>query len=166
MTLSQGCESKAPQPHMTKLNLYTSPHMQLSVDEARQMLEWRWTAHFAPSKQLRASLENICATLKSVGARRWLLDHTHMKVVGPEDQDWIVSTWLPSWIRDTNPDTRCRVAVVNSRDHFGRISTVRIVKRVMASVGDLSVEIFDDLQSAEHWLNQDDTESNPARSAS
>lgn len=137
-----------------KMNIFESPHVAISVDHHRHILEWRWTAHFAPSKQLRTILQNACPALRTHGLRRWLLDHTHMKVVGPEDQEWIVTTWLPSWITDVRPEARCRVAVVQSHDHFGKLSTLRICQRIMARMSGLSLEVFEDTHTAEAWLEQ------------
>jgi hypothetical protein len=108
-----------------------------------------WTRLFAPSRRLRPVLGEAAAFLRAHPPRRWLSDHSFMKVIAPEDVDWIVDEWLPIWCE---PNSMKRAAFVRSTDYFGGRATASLVRRIAQRCPRLPLELFATREEAEQWV--------------
>jgi hypothetical protein len=123
---------------------------------------WR---RFTPSRDLRAILVQLRVAFgSSPPPPRWLLDHTRMKVVSPEDQTFILDEWLAPWTAVTPCRQPARVAFVRALDMFGQRSVERLAAQLKQTYPTIAVRVFHGPRPAREWLLADDdlADSNPA----
>ena len=132
--------------------LVSSPYVEILYEPNSHRLVIVWNPVFTPSRQLRPILLSVCEFLRVHQPRRWLCDHSAMRIVSPEDQEWVVSDWVPTWCVGRGDSDR-RVAVVKSRDVFGLRSVTNVTRRIANDKSRLALRLFDTRRDAEEWLD-------------
>jgi hypothetical protein len=114
-------------------------------DSRTACIELDWQG-YATSIQFRTVAEQLLTGMQATGAGKVLDDHSHMKMLGEEDQNWVMDSWLErallagfkAW------------AVVRSSDYFNRLSTQSLFDRIERKR--LATASFDDREAASAWL--------------
>jgi len=127
-----------------------TPHVSVRWHAGSRVVELAWTPTFAPSRALRAALTELVPSLRTLSATRWLCDHHHLRIVGPEDLGWVLTQWMPSW--SAASESACSIAVVQATDFFGRRSTTRFFEEVRARRPAARLQVFDARGPALAWL--------------
>jgi hypothetical protein len=81
---------------------------------------------------------------------RWLCDHAAMRIISPEDQNWLFEQWMPALCQAWRGQP-ARIAVVKANDLFGLRSTLNVAAKLMERRC-LDVALFDARNEAQHWL--------------
>lgn len=106
------------------------------------MVQWHG---YATSTQIRKVAESQLQLMKEHKLTKVLSDNKELKGVSMEDQQWIITEWLPRALRIGY--SAC--ATLLSKDYFNRIVNEDLVSKV----GDqLTIQYFDDVEKAAEWL--------------
>jgi hypothetical protein len=115
-------------------------------------LEITWGNLFMPSKRLRPTFDAVRDFVQQRKPRRWLCDHSSMRIISPEDQDWLIEQWIPDWRQPGVSPCVQRLAVVRSTDLFGQRATDAMTNRLRREQPALEVQQFDQRADAGAWL--------------
>jgi hypothetical protein len=138
--------------------LYENEYAVISHNETERSLDLAWRA-FAPSRCFRRIFADLADLLRARRKPRlWLCDHSLAKIIGPEDQTWLIDEWLPaSWATIGGGVVR-RLAVVRAHDYFGRLSVEKISSRLSERCASLRTAIFECRAEASDWLQRGEVE--------
>lgn len=114
-------------------------------DSQTACIELAWQG-YATSAQFRTVVEQLLIGMQATGAGKVLDDHTHMKMLGEVDQNWVMDNWLE---RAMQAGFKAW-AVVRSNDYFNRLSTQNLFDRIDRK--QLPTASFDDRDAANAWL--------------
>jgi hypothetical protein len=109
------------------------------------LLTWKG---FISSPNYRETLEKSLEIAKKNRIKNWISDIRLMKVLGPKDQEWAGTDWLP---RAVAAGCYHKQAVIMAEDLFGELSA----KKILATVQDQQIEIqnFVKVEDAKKWLS-------------
>lgn len=101
---------------------------------------------YATSDQFRKGTELMLELLKKYKASKVLADTTEMVLIGSDDQEWIISDFLP---RATESGFKA-IALIKPDSYFNVVALNTLAERI--SLNNLQIKMFDDMQEAENWL--------------
>jgi hypothetical protein len=106
----------------------------------------KWKA-WANSSEYRAAQEVILEAIRENRAARNLIDSTDRKVFSPEDQQWLVESWMPR----AEAAGRRWTAIVLPKSALGRTIAENIDSYPRSRL--ITVEHFETLELATAWLS-------------
>lgn len=123
------------------------PYLSISWDGLHQHVYTQWKA-FANSAELRAGLLKGIRAIREHKAVAYVSDTRKVKVIVPDDQQWIKETWLPQAVGAGLK----RIAFVTAPTGLGKL-TVEDVAGLID--GDrLQSGTFDSMAAARKWVSE------------
>jgi hypothetical protein len=126
------------------------------IDNQYILAEWRnderifyykWKG-FVPGPQMRANLDQVLTEFAKGQTTLILQDLTLVKLVAPNDQEWVTVNWIP---RAIAAGMR-KVALLTPTSIFGQMATNNVNVNLKINGIDLHNQFFDDYAKAEAWL--------------
>lgn len=135
-------------------DLFKGEACTIRYDPELNCIELKWHG-YATSRQFRLVAEHLLIAMRITGTGNVLDDHTHMKMLGQEDQMWILENWLP---RACQEGFRT-CAVIHALDYFNRLTTRNVFSQIDP---DAVLSAFFNSRAAAHaWLLQFSTVTSP-----
>lgn len=128
--------------------VYESAFLRIQHDAAFRTLELEWL-DFANSEQVRMGMLEGLGHAHRLHARAWIGNLKRMRVIRPQDQQWIYETWFP---RFAQLGIR-RLAIVESDDKLNRMGVAQIMQHAVGSVP-LATAYFQDVEAARTWASR------------
>ncbi|UOQ98781.1 hypothetical protein MUN81_04640 [Hymenobacter sp. 5317J-9] len=117
-------------------------------------LHLHWSGAPMTSPEFRALYVHAHNLLRRFQLRGILADHSAMPAApDPADRDWLLNTWLPSVIEDTNFE---RYAVVPTLSPEHRLHTPDVAKQLRRLV---KTAFFEEVPPAAAWLREEEVPS-------
>jgi len=129
------------------------------IDNKYLTAEWRnngriffyaWKG-FVPGLQMRSLLDDLLAEYAKGDTPLMLQDLTMVKAVGPEDQAWIYTNWMP---RAIAAGMR-KVAILTPASAFGQMAASNVSIRAKINGLEIYNQFFAEYAEAEAWLLAD-----------
>ncbi len=114
-------------------------------DHSIRAVVMEWSGYFT-SAQFRAHTLEMFETLKQHGCTRVLALVREMLIIGMEDREWLLNSFLPRAI--AAGFTRC--AILAPRHHFNRVAIEEILRH--ADRSRLTTALFETEDEARRWL--------------
>lgn len=125
--------------------LFENKNLRIEYNQAQQFLMLTWKG-FIPSDQFRVLACEVIKAVEKTKVTKILSDNTEWKIISPNDYSWAANHWFP---KAEESGVR-KLATVLSADYFNRHAE-RTVEG-MAEVEELSIQQFETMSDAVHWL--------------
>ena len=125
--------------------LLRKPYAEILFDEENRIIVARWIGDLEVHN-VRDGCEFMIDFIKINAVVKHLSDHTELKVLSPEVQEYLVTTWF----FEVERVGLRKVAVRVAKDIFTQ-ATVRSVNR-KEKYGGLEIEAFPSFEEARQWL--------------
>ncbi len=122
------------------------PYLSIRWDRVHQHVHSEWRA-FANSAELRASLLKGVRAISDHRAVAYVSDTRKLRVIVPDDQEWIKATWMPLAVAAGLK----RIAFVTAAAGLGKLTVEDLVP--MVNGHGLESRTFDSMPSARNWLS-------------
>jgi hypothetical protein len=126
--------------------------VEISYHADLHYLEMIWSNRFTPSRTLRTIFSDLTDVLRCKRPALWLADHAVMKIISPEDQDWLFEQWVPAWRHPTAMRCLRRLAFVRSTDFFGQRSVQSLATRIAGCDRGVELHLCGNRGEASTWL--------------
>lgn len=128
------------------IDLYVDePYLSIRWDGVHRHVYSEWKA-FANSAELRSSLLKGIRAISDHKAVAYVSDARKLKVIVPEDQEWIKTTWMPRALQAGLQ----RLAFVTAPAGLGRM-TVQDLSGLV-DVSGLQSRTFESISAARQWV--------------
>ncbi len=130
--------------------IYETPFAVLDWDKSINAVTLRWKA-FAYGEAFQTAINKILELLVEKNTNKFLNDTTHMRVIGHNDQTWILENWVP----------RARAAglkwnaIVLPSSQTARNTVMEAVgrgERRAKGIPAFETHYFETLEEAKEWL--------------
>ena len=126
--------------------LFTAPYLRIHHDGFAHALELEWL-DFADSAALRTGLDTGLELAAQYHVRAWIGNLKRMRLIRPQDQEWINTDWFPRFSRlDV-----LHMALIESQDVLNRQGVTRIMHRAHG-LTPLSTAYFSTVEEARSWV--------------
>ncbi|PJJ60341.1 hypothetical protein [Hymenobacter chitinivorans] len=126
--------------------LFNAPFLQIHYDGFAHAIELEWL-DFANSSELRQGLNAGLTLAQQYHVRAWIGNLKQMRVIRPQDQDWINNDWFPRFARLDI----LHMAVVESDDVLNRQGVTHVMQRANG-LAPLSTAYFINTEAARRWI--------------
>lgn len=123
------------------------PYLSIRWDGVHRHVYSEWKA-FANSAELRSGLLKGIRAISDHKAVAYVSDARKLKVIVPEDQEWIKQTWMP---RAVHAGLK-RLAFVTAPTGLGKM-TIEDVSGLVDENG-LQSRTFDSMSAARQWVSE------------
>jgi hypothetical protein len=129
--------------------IYDKPQATVDWDETLGAVILRWKG-FAIDEMLREPMEKALELVVSKNALKFFGDTTKLRILKPEDQEWINTNWIPR----INQAGVKWVAIVMPSSEYARATVRESNNNVQSTPHGVFVEIrpFEQLEEAQKWL--------------
>lgn len=132
-------------PQAEKHQLYEDDNLRVFYNKLQNRIDARWTGfHNGESVQHGAMV--MMAMLKANGCTKILNDNREVLGTWSDALEWVGKTWFPI----VEKAGLRHFAWINSADILSQFS---IQKRADMAIGDVVLQFFSEIQSAEDWIN-------------
>ncbi|AIQ11939.1 STAS/SEC14 domain-containing protein [Paenibacillus durus] len=122
---------------------YESPQVEITWNEAQQIVELRWKA-FAQGEQFRTAMDKVVELAGKMNGSKVLYDNRKMSVISQEDQAWVSQ----NWVKRASGIQYC--AVIGPEKVVAKSSLNRIVGTIDEFPYEL--QFFQNREDAVNWL--------------
>jgi hypothetical protein len=130
----------------SKLSMETSEstyHIHFSEELNVVIMEWKG---YSTSSQFREGTELMLNTLIYHRTSKVLAEIKDMVLIGKEDQEWLIDTFLP---RATRFGFKS-IALVKPASYFNQVAVGNIYQKI--DKYKLNIQLFDTIEQATEWL--------------
>lgn len=132
-------------PQAEKHQLYEDDNLRVFYNKLQNRIDARWTGfHNGESVQHGAMV--MMAMLKANGCTKILNDNREVLGTWSDALEWVGKTWFPI----VEKAGLRHFAWINSADILSQFS---VQKRADMAIGDVVLQFFSEIQSAEDWIN-------------
>lgn len=132
-------------PQAEKHQLYEDDNLRVFYNKLQNRIDARWTGfHNGESVQHGAMV--MMAMLKANGCTKILNDNRELLGTWSDALEWVGKTWFPI----VEKAGLRHFAWINSADILSQFS---VQKRADMAIGDVVLQFFSEIQSAEDWIN-------------
>ncbi|AHV96362.1 hypothetical protein [Paenibacillus sabinae] len=124
---------------------YESPQVEISWNEAQQIIELTWKA-FAQDAQFRTAMDKVVELAGKMNGSKVLYDNRKMSVISQEDQAWVSQ----NWVKRASDIQYC--AVVEPEKVVAKSS----LNRIVGTIDEFPYELksFQLREDAVNWLTE------------
>jgi SpoIIAA-like len=112
------------------------------------------TLHFVSDVSLenyKTLLNQLLEKITEKKSTKLLIDQRYAEKISMEQKAWLISQWFP--VLQKNVGSHFRIGVVSASGMFARLSSEYLVN-TLKSKSDLEVQIFNSIQDALKWINE------------
>ncbi|MEO1653822.1 MAG: hypothetical protein AAFU64_09770 [Bacteroidota bacterium] len=131
--------------------IYKNDYVDITYQSTSRLIYFQWLK-FVPSEKFQPIFEALGKNKVLGISDKWLIDCRAMRIISPEDQNWLLEEWLEA--REDCAGRKIEIGMLMPEDLFGKLSVERLVKRMKGLYLDLAFKNFVQEAEAQEWASQ------------